>query len=241
MSRRISALLSPGDISKARLDNTIAVVVDVLRATSVIPVGLAAGATAFFPVATVDEARALRDRMPNALLCGEREGRPPEGFDLGNSPFEYTPERVNGRDLVFTSTNGAPALLQLRRARRVFTGAFVNESALLDVLARVLEDVVLVAAGTAGKPSLEDMTFCGALTSGLLNLVPGSAPDYAAVITLGLWKKWQDDVPGLLATSPHGSWLAERGFAADLEFCARRNIVNVVPILENDRLIALGV
>jgi len=237
MSRRLSVLLSPPDIQKGRFEDTVAVVVDVLRATSVIPVGLAAGATAFFPVETVEQARALHARIPDALLCGEREGRPPEGFDLGNSPLEYTAARVSGRELVFTSTNGAPALLQLRAAGHVLTGAFVNASAVLDVLGRASEDVVLVPAGMAGKPSLEDMAFCGALADGLLNLDSTCAPDYAAVLTLGLWKKRQDDISGLLATSPHGAWLAANGFAADLEFCARRDIVSVVPRLDNDRLV----
>jgi 2-phosphosulfolactate phosphatase len=122
----------------------------------------------------------------------------------------------------------------------VLTGAFVNESALLDVLGRGSEDVVLVAAGMAGKPSLEDMAFCGALTNGLLNLDTNCVPDHAAVITLGLWKKWQDDIPGLLATSPHGTWLAAHGFAADLDVCARRDSVDVVPVLESGRLIPVS-
>ena len=138
-------------------------VVDVLRATTVIPAGLAAGATAFFPTTTVDEARALRQRMHSALLCGERDGIAPAGFDLGNSPLEYTSDRVRGRDLVFTSTNGASALLRLRGARQIVTAAFVNAGAVARAIVSREEDVLLVASGKAGRSCLEDTAGCGSV------------------------------------------------------------------------------
>ena len=238
MTRKVSVLFTPAEIDTLRLDDTIAVVVDVLRATSVIPIGLAAGAAAFLPVASVDEARALRHRMPGVLLCGEREGGAPEGFDLGNSPFEYTPERVRGRELVFTSTNGAPALLRLRAARRVFTGAFVNASAVLEALLSSSEDVVLVAAGKEGRASLEDVAFCGSLAQSLL--FEDFTPDDSARMAKAIWDAHKQDVHGLLATSSHGAWLIEHGFAADLEFCVRRDLVAVVPMLEKGRLVPLS-
>ena len=233
--RRLSVLFTPAEIDGLRLDDTIAVLVDVLRSTSVIPVGLAAGATGFLLAGSVDEARNLRDRMPGALLCGERDGRAPEGFDLGNSPFEYTPERVGGRELVFTSTNGAPALLRLGLARQVLTGGFVNESAVLDVLVRRSEDVVLVASGKERRPSLEDVAFCGRLTQRLLG--QDFALDDSAHMARAVWNAHEHDVFGLLAKSSHGAWLIEQGGAADLEFCARRDVVSVVPVLQNDRLL----
>jgi 2-phosphosulfolactate phosphatase len=235
--RRLSVLFTPAEIDALPLDDTIAVLVDVLRATSVIPVGLAAGATAFLPVASVDSARALHDQTPGALLCGERNGRAPEGFDLGNSPFEYTPDRVRGRELVFTSTNGAPALLWLRQARIVYTGAFVNESALVDVLLEHSNDVVLVASGKDRRPSLEDVAFCGCVCERLL--AQDFVPDDGAHMAQAIWKTYEHDLLGMLATSSHGAWLAANGYAADLEFCARRAAVSVVPILENDRVVAM--
>ncbi len=237
MTRRLSVLFTPAEIDSVEWTDTIGVVVDVLRATSVIPIGLAAGATAFVPAASVEEARSLRDRMPGALLCGERDGRAPEGFDLGNSPFEYTPDRVRGRELVFTSTNGAPALMRLRSAPRVLTGAFVNASALVDVLLNRSENVVLVAAGKDRRPSLEDVTFCGCLTERLF--AHDVVPDDSARMAGAIWEAHQHDIPGLLAASSHGAWLATQGYAADLDFCARRDVVDIVPVLENDRLISL--
>jgi 2-phosphosulfolactate phosphatase len=238
--RRLSVLLTPAEIDSLRLDDTIVVIVDVLRSTSVIPVGLAAGATAFLPAGSVEDARALRDRMPSALLCGERDGNAPAGFDLGNSPLEYTPDRVRGRELVFTSTNGVPALLRTRLAGQVLTGAFVNESAILDVLLRGSEDVVLVAAGKEGRPSLEDVAFCGSLTARLMGHARGLVvQNDGAYMAQAIWKAHEEDVLGLLATSSHGVWLIAQGSALDLTFCARRDVVRTVPVFENDRLIPL--
>jgi len=236
--RRVSVLVTPAEIDAVRIDECLAVVVDVLRSTTVIPVALAAGATACVPAPSVEEARSMRDRMPGALLCGEQDGRAPLGFDLGNSPYEYTPDRVSGRELVFTSTNGVPALLRLRSARQVMTGAFVNERAVCDVLHRRSEDVLVIAAGKVGRPALEDVACCGSLVSRLCAGNPDLALDDGAHMAIAVWKAWEHDVAGLLATSSHGAWLASCGWAPDLEFCARRDVVPIVARFTNDRLIA---
>jgi 2-phosphosulfolactate phosphatase len=238
--RRLSVLFNPRDMETERLVGATAVLVDVLRATSVIPAALASGAVALFPVAGLDDAMALRAAMPDALLCGEKDGRPRPGFELGNSPSEYTPARVGGKRLVYTSTNGVPALFRLRPAARVLTAAFVNEAAVREVLQSWQGDVVLVAAGSEGRPSLEDVAFCGSLTSRLLEGVATFALDDGARMAHAVWKAWDEDVAGLLAASSHGATLISWGWDADLAWCARRDVLSVVPVLEGDRLVALG-
>ena len=114
--RRLSVLFTPAEIDPVVSADRVVLVVDVLRSTSVVPVALAGGASEIHPASSVAEARALRERLPDALLGGEAAGETPAGFDLGNSPLEYTPERVAGRSIVYTSTNGMPALLQIGRA-----------------------------------------------------------------------------------------------------------------------------
>ena len=111
--------VAPGSPAALRLADpgTVALIVDVLRATTTLTVALRHGAAGVIPAATPEEGVALGRQHPGALLCGEREGRILPGYDLGNSPFEYTAERVAGRTLVFASTNGSQALLLARGAR----------------------------------------------------------------------------------------------------------------------------
>jgi 2-phosphosulfolactate phosphatase len=239
MTRRLSVLLLPAEIDAVTTDDRVlAVLVDVLRSTSVIPAALAAGAAALIPAAGV-EAWARRDAIPGALLGGERDGRLPEGFDLGNSPSEYTPDRVGGRVVVFSSSNGVPALLRLRGAHRVLTAAFVNEGAVGEALLGGSEDVVLVAAGKDRRPALEDVALCGSLTARLLAAASTFVPDDGAEMALAIWNRWMHDVRGLLATSAHGAWLVAQGWSADLEFCAQRDLFGIVPVLESNRIVPL--
>ncbi|NOT33703.1 MAG: 2-phosphosulfolactate phosphatase, partial [Candidatus Eisenbacteria bacterium] len=129
-----------------------ALVVDVLRATTTLTAALSNGAREVIPVATPAEGFAARARRPDALLCGERGGRIVDGFDLGNSPFEYTAERVRGRTLVFASTNGSLALLAARGLRRV-PASFANLTAAVDRVWRA-SGIVIVCAGKEGAFAL---------------------------------------------------------------------------------------
>ena len=164
MPTQVSVLLTPtrGTVPP----QSTAVVVDVLRATSVLTVARLHGARAVLAAGTPGEALALRARHPGALLCGERDGRRIDGFDLGNSPFEYGFETVARRTLVFASTNGSQALLAARGARRRVLGAFVNASAVLEAVAAD-ERVTVVCSGKLGGFALEDAAFAGWLVERL--------------------------------------------------------------------------
>jgi 2-phosphosulfolactate phosphatase len=144
------------------------VVIDVLRASTTIVYALAAGAREVIPCRTIDEARKLARELPpgSVVLGGERHGLPIEGFDLGNSPAEYTPQVVTGKTVVLTTTNGTQALDRARQAARVFIGAFVNLTALSSKLAGEAP-VDLVCAGTDGQPTTEDVLFAGAVAARL--------------------------------------------------------------------------
>jgi len=237
MSRRLRVLFTPAEADALSLDGHTAVIVDVLRSTSVIPAALASGAAAVVPFSDPEPARAYRDAHPGTLLCGERDGRALEGFDLGNSPSEYLPDRVRGRVLAFTSTNGMPALLRVHRASRVVTGAFVNEGAVCAALSPSKEPVLLVASGKEGRPSLEDVACCGSLAARLLSTSEGLSPDEGARMAMAVWASWKDDLPGLLAASSHGAELAAMCFAQDLVWCAQRDRLPVLPVLQGERIV----
>jgi len=197
-----------------------AVVVDVLRATSVLTQARLHGARAILAAGTPEEALALLARHPGALLCGERDGRRIGGFDLGNSPFEYGFETVGGRTLIFASTNGSQALLAAGRARRRVLGAFVNASAVLDAVAAD-ESITVVCSGKLGGYALEDAAFAGWLVERLAARGARVA-DAVAEFARRTAPRDAADVRALVQGAAHGRYLRSLGpeFARDVEFCA---------------------
>lgn len=168
MQQQVNAYPVASLASPEQLAGGVAVVIDVLRASTTIAHALAAGAAEVIPCREVEEARRLASELPSGsvLLGGERRGERIPGFDLGNSPAEYSPARVAGKTVVFTTTNGTRAVLRCRQARRVLIGAFVNAAAVL----RELVDqkrVDLVCAGTGGQISRDDLLLAGLLSARL--------------------------------------------------------------------------
>ncbi len=161
----------PTETTPEELAGSTAVVIDVLRASTTMIFALEAGAREIVPCQEVEEARqaAASFLAGEALLGGERKGVRIEGFDQGNSPTEYTPERVGGKTVVFTTTNGTRALFRCRLAQNVYVGAFVNASALIERL-RHREPIHLVCAGTNGARSRDDVLFAGLLVERLQRL-----------------------------------------------------------------------
>ncbi|HEX5521730.1 MAG TPA: 2-phosphosulfolactate phosphatase, partial [Longimicrobiaceae bacterium] len=125
---RLDVFFSPAELSAGEINGRTVVVIDVLRAGTTIVEALAAGARAIYPAASTEEAIRIATNLGRSevVLCGERKCLPIEGFDLGNSPREFTPERVSGKTLVMTTTNGTRAILASLEAERVYVAAFAN-------------------------------------------------------------------------------------------------------------------
>jgi 2-phosphosulfolactate phosphatase len=167
MSRlpRVYVHLLPALIPEGALRGGVAVVIDVLRATTTMIHALAAGCDAIMPCGEIDEARRVARSLPvgASLLAGERQGLPIEGFDLGNSPGDCTPDNCSGKTLVMTTTNGTRAILASLDADRVLVAAFVNRKATIEALKVDGRPIHMVCAGTDGQISLEDSMLAGAL------------------------------------------------------------------------------
>lgn len=163
---RLNVHLLPYLVAECELADATVVVIDVLRATTTITYALAAGAAQVIPCLEIEDARRAATKFPrgDALLGGERGGVKIEGFDLGNSPDEYTPEVVKGRSVVFTTTNGTRAMMRCRQAKRVLIGSFVNLTAVSESI-HGEENVHLVCAGTEGHVSFEDSFLAGWIVS----------------------------------------------------------------------------
>lgn len=167
--KSLKAHFLPQLTTPEELAGAAVVVIDVLRAATVIAHALAAGARAVVPCLEVEDALRTAAQLPkgDAVLGGEREGLKIPGFELGNSPDEFTSQSIGGKTLVFTTTNGTRAMIACKQARRVMTGAFVNASAVAEALAGE-ENVHLLCAGTRGEVTREDVLCAGLLADRLI-------------------------------------------------------------------------
>ena len=231
---RVGVYLTPDEVRTGDLAGATAVVIDVVRATSCIVEAIANGARAVHPAVSVDEAIALRatlnGRGERPLLCGERGGLRIDGFDLGNSPAEFTPSAVGGRCLVMTTTNGTRAFAAASHADRVLAASFFNLSA---VAGAVRDDgtVAIVCAGKEGRFSLDDAVCAGHIVCALLEraTAPVTLADGAiAVRDLAAVHGVSAD---MLADTAAGQALVEVGLGADLALCATADRHQIVPMM----------
>lgn len=207
----------PETLAGHDLAGSTAVVIDVLRATTTISRALASGARQLYICQQTDDALAKAAGMsPPPLLGGERQGLRIEGFDLGNSPAEYTAEKVAGKDIVFTTTNGTRAMAAARDAEQILLGSFVNLSALLACLAEANGALHLVCAGTNGEETAEDLLCAGALVEQRQERGDLPANDDACR-ALELWQSVKSgDLCQQLVLSRGGQNLVACGLAADI-------------------------
>ena len=229
---QIDIQLMPSPPKPYLLSDRIVVVIDVLRATSVITHALSQGALEIIPVATVEEAFQMAKVFPRdaILLGGERESKKIQGFDLGNSPREYTEEKVRGRKMILTTTNGTKAFHLVSSGREIFAGSFFNIGAVSRRCLELDRDLLIFPSGDEGDVSLED-TICGGLLIDLITKI-GQEPivltdaSYSAQI---LYKRFEANLLEGFHFSRHGKELMRRGFEEDLAYCAQIDMTDIVP------------
>ena len=213
------------------------VVIDVFRASTTIAAALAGGAKFVLPVADVEQAMRMSEPYDRTevLLGGERECQRIEGFQLGNSPREYTREVVEAKIVIFATTNGTRALVAARDEAEVIVGSFVNFSAVADAVSGH-DAVTILCAGNNGRLSLEDFICAG----GLVNRLAKGEPrlDDAALAARAAYKNLKNDVGRALTTTQHALRLADLGFRADLDFALKVDSLPIVPRLSEGRIVA---
>ena len=219
-----------------------AIAIDVIRATTTIPIALAAGCRGILPVATVEAAHAMARTLPGgpALLAGERGGLRIPGFDLGNSPREYSSETVGGKWLVFTTSNGTRTIDALRGSGQVAVASFVNVEAVSRWALAEGRDVLVVCSGENGKIALEDCACGGVIVERLEALAPGCVVfDPTAREAKLVAHKAVGNLQRFLEETKSGQHIIGLGLGADLEVCARLDSVPVVPRLSGG-ILTLG-
>jgi 2-phosphosulfolactate phosphatase len=235
--REVQVHLLPALVPAGALAGGLAVVIDVLRATTTVVHALAAGCKAVVPCAEVEEAREVAGgmRAGRVLLGGERGGSPLPGFDLGNSPGECTPKLCRGNTLVLTTTNGTRALLRAAEAARVLLAAFVNYSAVCEQLRQDARPVHIVCAGTEGSVSLEDTLLAGALVDYLCQVGEIRLND-AGRLAWDCFENHGRVLLGALEVSQGGAILRGLGYDEDIRAAAQVDRFALVPELRRDPL-----
>jgi 2-phosphosulfolactate phosphatase len=233
---KLDVVFTPGEVDGAKLAGRAIVVIDVLRATSTMIEALSNGARAVIPVDTVERAVRTAGEIGRneVLLCGERESKPIEGFQLGNSPQEFTPERVTGKTLVMTTTNGTQALLAGEAGRRCLIGAFLNARAVTQTLVEE-PDVVLFCAGREGRFAMEDAVCAGLIGRQLAESCSIRGTDSARA-AMRLANSLGQPPLRFLRRTAAGWQLRKLGLSRDVEYCGVLDRYARVPEFRDRRI-----
>ncbi len=237
MNKKLQVCLTPALIPLYKIEDYIVVIIDIFRATTSICYGIENGAEAIIPVSQVEECAAYLDKEPTYLLAAERDGEIVAGFDFGNSPFAYTADKVAGKTIVLTTTNGTHALHLSRKAKKIVIGSFLNLTSVCNWLNEQNENILLVCSGWKNNFNLEDTLFAGAVVD---RLKTGNfSPDDPAIAANDLYDLAKNDLDGYLKKTSHSERLKALGIERDIAFCLNVDTTTAIPVLDGDMLVKL--
>lgn len=242
---RLDVYLTAGELAGAECAGRVVAVIDVLRASTTIVTALANGARAVVPFADADElmTRARQFERGDVRLAGERKMLSIEGFDLGNSPAQFTKEAIGGRTVLLTTTNGTRALASAQGAVDIVVAAYVNLTVVTAMLRTALRggtDVIIACSGQDGHYALEDAACAGRYVRLVTKRLSGVAMNDAAHSCALLARNYGEDVGSLFLDSAHGRALSAAGFREDLALCAAVDAYPIVPIFTERQITRLG-
>ena len=242
---RIDVFFGPAGLTPSDVAGRVVVVIDVLRASTSIATALANGARAVIPVDSTEEVvtRAKAFARSEVKLAGERQMRPIPGFDLGNSPREFSREVVEGKTVLLSTTNGTAAIASLQGPRDVVIGSYVNFSAVLAMLRAALRggtDIAILCAGRDKQFSLEDAACAGRFVHHAMRRRTDVAVNDAAFASMLIDRRYSDNLMRLFSASAHGRALSEAGYGDDLADCAAIDSYPIIPIYQDRQITKLG-
>lgn len=231
---RIDVYFSPAQVDEMQLRDKNVVVIDVLRASTTVVTALNNGAREIIPVSSIESAVKVSGNLFGDVVLrgGERNGKIITGFNLGNSPSEYSEEAVKGKSIIFCTTNGSSAMVKAKYAKRMAVGGFINISMIADLIRQAAEDFSIVCAGKQQLFCIEDAVCAGMLVKMLVEDSPiaielNDAADAAQV----LYRTVGKNLLKMAKSSDHGKHLTEIGFENDLKACVSVDSIPVVPLL----------
>jgi len=234
---KIDLSFSTTQFDELQLRDKNIVVIDVLRASTTITIALNNGAREIIPVASIESAVKISGSLFGevTLRGGERNGKMIEGFNLGNSPLEYSETAVKGKSIIYCTTNGSVAMAKSRYAKTLVIASFVNLSTVVDFIKNENKDFLIICAGrlnNLGQFSMED-SVCAGMIVQKLSKIEGLALELtdAAQAALALQKAFGKSIFKMLKSTEHGKLLTEIGMGDDLKVCAEVDSVPVLPVL----------
>ncbi|NOX65321.1 MAG: 2-phosphosulfolactate phosphatase [Chlorobi bacterium] len=235
---KVNVLLSPNNVDELYFTGKTSVAIDVLRATSVIVQALNNGAKEIIPVGSIDFAMkiSVNAHGGQTLLCGERNTKIIDGFDLGNSPQDYTKGLVHGKSIILFTTNGSKAVVKAKYSDKLFITSFNNLSIVAEHLTELDKDVEIIAAGSHGMFCMEDTICAGALIQKMQSLKEDIEITDAAKASLVLNEQFGSNVLEMLRESEHGKLLIKNGFEDDLKFCAEIDNMPIIPFYKGGEI-----
>ncbi len=230
--------LSPALLHLYDVENSVVVIIDVLRATSTIATAMFNGANSIIPVDSVDECISIGNKL-NAITAGERDGKVAPGLEHGNSPFEYSKEFIDGKTLVLTTTNGTKLLHMAlaKNAKAIITGSFPNISAVCDYLLAQNQNVILGCAAWKDKVNIEDSLFAGAVIKKIGNHFSINCD--ASQLALNMFNDANGDLYEFMKinNASHYQRLTGFGLEKDIRYCLSEDIANISVVYKEGKLI----
>lgn len=237
MKSQVEVCLTPATYDTFKKDDAIVVVVDILRATSAICTAFMNGARRIIPVATLEEAKAYKEQ--GYMVAAERDGIVRDFADFGNSPYNFTPERVKGNQIVYSTTNGTQTIMMASHSYEVLIGAYLNHQALTDHIIEENRNLIILCAGWKNKFNLEDTLFAGALAQSVLENDAFSTICDSTFAAMDLWDMASRDLMAYLDKVAQRHRLRKNGLDDVLEYCHTFNLTPIIPVLEENYLIPL--
>lgn len=226
----IDVVISAQHIKPEKFKDRIVVVIDVLRATSVMVTALNNGCDKIIPVKEIEEAIDIASKDRNKyLLGGERGGIKIDKFDFSNSPLDYTEDIVKGKSLIMTTTNGTRAIKNSEEAEKIFIGALINGRVVAEKLAKLNKDVTFVNAGTDGEFSMDDF-----ITSGyIINCLRDIMKNHCSLTDIAKTSEYvyinNPSIISFVKDALHYKRMKELRYNEDLRYCLSKDLINIVP------------
>jgi 2-phosphosulfolactate phosphatase len=237
IKRDLETCFSPALYEPERHAGSIVVVIDILRASSAICTAFENGAESIIPVATIPEAKAYKEK--GYLVAAERDGYVLDFADFGNSPFNFTPDKVAGKTIVYSTTNGTGIIKMAASAGYIIIGSFLNISALTGWISEQGSNVVLFCAGWKNRFNLEDTICAGAVAERLLASSLYSTICDSTLAAIDLWALAKNDIPGYIEKVAQRSRLRDKKLDDCIEFCLTPDYTRKVPIVKDGILVSM--